>query len=34
MFQPEDVAHAVEMVLTQTPQSFVSEVLPRPTRKP
>ncbi len=34
MLQPEDVAHAVAMVLTQAPQSFVSEVLLRPTRKP
>lgn len=34
MLQPEDVAHAVEMVLTQAPQSFISEVLLRPTQKP
>ena len=26
MLQPEDVAHAVEMIVTQTPQSFVSEI--------
>ncbi len=31
--QPDDVAHVVEMLLTQAPQSFVSEVLLRPTRK-
>lgn len=34
MLQPEDVAHAVAMILTQAPQSFVSEVLLRPTQKP
>jgi 3-oxoacyl-[acyl-carrier protein] reductase len=34
MLQPEDVAHAVEMILTQAPQSFISEVLLRPTQKP
>lgn len=34
MLQPEDVAHAVEMILTQAPQSFVSEVVLRPTQKP
>lgn len=34
MLQPDDVAHAVEMLLTQSPQSFVSEVLLRPTQKP
>ena len=32
--QPTDVAHVVEMLLTQAQQSFVSEVLMRPTRKP
>ena len=32
--QPEDVAHVVAMVVTQAPQSFVSEVLMRPTMKP
>ena len=31
---PEDVAHAVEMIVTQAPQSFVSEILLRPTQKP
>jgi 3-oxoacyl-[acyl-carrier protein] reductase len=30
---PEDVAHAVEMISTQGPQSFVSEVQLRPLRK-
>jgi NAD(P)-dependent dehydrogenase (short-subunit alcohol dehydrogenase family) len=34
MLQPEDVAHAVSMILTQAPQSFISEVLLRPTQKP
>jgi NADP-dependent 3-hydroxy acid dehydrogenase YdfG len=34
MLQPEDVAHAVTMVLTESPQSFISEVLLRPTQKP
>jgi 3-oxoacyl-[acyl-carrier protein] reductase len=34
MLQPEDVAHAVAMILTQAPQSFISEVLLRPTQKP
>ncbi len=34
MLQPDDVAHAVEMLLTQAPQSFVSEVLLRPAQKP
>jgi len=30
---PEDVAHAVAMILTQGPQSFLSEVQLRPLRK-
>jgi 3-oxoacyl-[acyl-carrier protein] reductase len=34
MLQPGDVAHAVAMLVTQAPQSFVSEVLLRPTMKP
>jgi len=34
MLQPEDVAHAVAMLVTQAPQSFISEVLLRPTQKP
>lgn len=33
MLQPEDIAHAVEMLLTQAPQSFISEVVLRPTQK-
>ncbi|HUS19802.1 MAG TPA: SDR family oxidoreductase [Terriglobales bacterium] len=34
MLQPEDVAHAVTMLVTQQSQSFASEILLRPTRKP
>ena len=34
MLQPDDVAHAVAMLVTQTPQSFVSEIILRPTQKP
>jgi 3-oxoacyl-[acyl-carrier protein] reductase len=34
LLQPDDVAHAVEMLLTQRPQSFISEVLLRPREKP
>jgi NAD(P)-dependent dehydrogenase (short-subunit alcohol dehydrogenase family) len=32
--QPADIAHAIAMLVTQAPQSFVSEVLIRPTQKP
>jgi 3-oxoacyl-[acyl-carrier protein] reductase len=34
VLSPEDVAHAVEMILTQSSQSFVSEIHLRPLRKP
>jgi NAD(P)-dependent dehydrogenase (short-subunit alcohol dehydrogenase family) len=34
MLQPEDVAHAVAMLVTQSARSFVSEILLRPTQKP
>ncbi len=34
MLQAEDIAHAVEMLVTQAPQSFISEILMRPTQKP
>jgi len=34
MLQPTDVAHAVAMLVTQAPQSFVSEIVMRPTQKP
>ena len=34
MLQPDDVGHAVEMLVAQAPQSFMSEILLRPTQKP
>jgi len=34
MLAPEDIAHAVAMLVTSRPQAFVSEVLLRPTKKP
>jgi len=34
MLTPDDVAHAVAMLATQEPQSFISEILLRPTQKP
>jgi NAD(P)-dependent dehydrogenase (short-subunit alcohol dehydrogenase family) len=34
MLQPEDVAHTVAMLVTQSTQSFVSEIILRPTQKP
>jgi NADP-dependent 3-hydroxy acid dehydrogenase YdfG len=34
MLRPADVAYAVAMLVTQEPQSFISEVLIRPTQKP
>jgi 3-oxoacyl-[acyl-carrier protein] reductase len=34
MLQPEDVAHAVGVLITQAPQSFISEIQMRPTKKP
>jgi 3-oxoacyl-[acyl-carrier protein] reductase len=34
MLQPDDVAHAVAMLVSEAPQSFVSEILIRPTQKP
>ena len=34
MLQPDDVAHVVAALVTQAPQSFISEVLLRPTQKP
>jgi 3-oxoacyl-[acyl-carrier protein] reductase len=33
LLQPDDVAHAVAMLITQSPQSFISEVDIRPLRK-
>ena len=34
MLQPDDIAHAVETIVTQAPQSFISEISLRPTQKP
>lgn len=34
ILQPDDIAHVIAMLATQSPQSFVSEVLIRPTNKP
>ncbi|MGA9978084.1 MAG: SDR family NAD(P)-dependent oxidoreductase [Candidatus Sulfotelmatobacter sp.] len=34
MLQPDDVAHAVATLVTQAPNSFISEILLRPTQKP
>ncbi len=34
MLRPDDIAHAVVMLVTQRPGSFISEVLLRPTQKP
>lgn len=34
MLQADDVAHAVETIVTQSPESFISEILMRPTQKP
>lgn len=34
VLSPEDVAHAVETIVTQGPRSFVSEIQLRPLRKP
>jgi len=34
MLQADDIAHTVAMLVTQGPQSFVSELLIRPTQKP
>ena len=34
MLSPPDIAHAVRMIVTQEPNSFISEVIIRPTQKP
>ncbi len=34
MLSADDIAHAVAMVVTQSPQSFISEISIRPTQKP
>src|SRR5262245_12413576 len=34
MLRPEDIAHAVRMIVTQEANSFISEIIMRPTQKP
>ncbi len=34
MLHPDDIAHAVRTIVTQEPNSFISEIILRPTRKP
>jgi short-subunit dehydrogenase len=34
MLSPTDIAHAVRMIVSQAPNSFISEVILRPTQKP
>jgi NADP-dependent 3-hydroxy acid dehydrogenase YdfG len=34
MLQPEDVAYAVRTIVTQEANSFISEIILRPTQKP
>ena len=34
MLRPEDVVDAVRMIVTQEPNSFISEIVMRPTQKP
>lgn len=34
MLQPDDIAHTVAMIVTQSPNSFASEIVLRPTQKP
>jgi len=34
MLAPSDIAHAVRMIVSQEPNSFISEVILRPTMKP
>jgi NADP-dependent 3-hydroxy acid dehydrogenase YdfG len=34
MLRPEDVAYAVRMIVSQEPNSFISEIIMRPTQKP
>jgi 3-oxoacyl-[acyl-carrier protein] reductase len=34
MLSPSDVAHTVRMLVTQEPNSFISEIILRPTQKP
>jgi NADP-dependent 3-hydroxy acid dehydrogenase YdfG len=34
MLHPEDIAYAVRMIVEQEPNSFISEIIMRPTQKP
>jgi len=34
MLRPEDIGHAVRMLVMQEPNSFISEIIMRPTQKP
>jgi 3-oxoacyl-[acyl-carrier protein] reductase len=34
MLSPADIAHAVRMIVLQEPNSFISEIIMRPTQKP
>ena len=34
MLRPEDIAHAVRAIVMQEPNSFISEIILRPTQKP
>ena len=34
MLRPRDIAHAVRAIVTQEPNSFISEIILRPTQKP
>jgi len=34
MLHPSDIAHAVRAIVTQEPNSFISEIVMRPTQKP
>ena len=34
MLSPSDIAHAVRTIVTQEPNSFISEIVLRPTKKP
>jgi 3-oxoacyl-[acyl-carrier protein] reductase len=34
MLRPADIAHAVRTIVTQEPNSFISEIIMRPTQKP
>ena len=34
MLRPADVAHVVRMIVLQEPNSFISEIIMRPTQKP